>query len=905
MLLRFLRRKGWPASERATPSSVLCIVRRQSSSLVAQRIERFDSAKAEYSKVFEERRAALGVIHVQCEQLAAELRVDSAWRPVEALKQIAGANDDQTPVVAALINGRVHGLADSLFSHLQLMPEPPTKPLRLEFVRFGSEEGNRVFWHSSAHVIGAALEATYGPGVQLTDGPAVLDAEGGFFYEMHFTAPDTRISADVFPALEEQSKKLASARHPFERITVDRATAMRMFADNPFKLDMLSKIPAGELITVYRCGPFVDLCRGPHLPHTGHLKHLRLHKSSGAHWQATGKDASIQGALLQRVYGIAFPSSAGLLAWQSRMDQAKARDHRVLGAAQKLIMFHDLSPGSTFLMPHGTRVYNKLLALLRAQYRARGYDEVITPQLYKRGLWRTSGHGAAYADNMYAVTPGLPQHGWPRPPKAAEDHGHSCGHSTDGSSTSHAADPTDDDVFGLKPMNCPGHCLLYAARGVSYRDLPVRLADFSSLHRNEASGALSGLTRVRKFAQDDAHIFCTEQQIQEEVAGCLDFVAAIYGLFGFSFRLKLSTRPEQYVGDLSTWAAAERALASALKAFLASKSTAAGIASTGGGADTSSVQFDVDEGGGAFYGPKIDVFVRDAIGREHQCATVQLDFNLPKRFGLTYRNEEGSDVTPVMIHRAILGSVERFMAVLIEHTAGKWPFWLSPRQVLLCPVADRHIPYARAVAQQLQFPVAAVDGTTIASEGTADTRVIAAHLLGSVRPPAPPFAEVSEASSSPSGSTAVKDGAMHRDTQLYVEVDESTRTVGKKVREGQLDAWNLQVVLGDSEQAIGGAAVRFRDQSTYDAFLAAWGEIDALAANVARKAGSAAADESAREPGKPEQKGAAAGKGKSGKQQQGGHAPAAQAQPSYNSPLVALSVADLRRVCERMLQRYM
>jgi threonyl-tRNA synthetase len=434
-----------------------------------------------------------------------------------------------------------------------------------------------------------------------------------------------------------------------------------------------------------------------------------------------------------------------------------------VGKSQGLFFFHELSPGSAFLLPHGTRIFNRLSELLRSEYRRRGYEEVATPLLYKKDLWKTSGHLEAYAENMFSVRGGGFQEG---SGGSCADHTHEA--------LGNVGDDDDDD-FGLKPMNCPGHCLVFAHRLITYRELPLRIADFSTLHRNEASGSLTGLTRLRRFSQDDAHIFCSEEQIEAEVLGCLDFISAVYRIFGFTFRAVLATRPEKFVGDTSTWDRAEIALGAALQKFLSM------------GKGDAAVEIVVDKGGGAFYGPKVDIFVKDALGREHQCATVQLDFQLPQRFNLTYRGAgevpkhastatdadadadgahgSGVRLTPVMIHRAILGSLERMMGILIEHTGGKWPFWLSPRQVLIVTVAERHAAFAERVAGRLRWA--------------------------------------------------------RRDTGIWVDVDSSPRTVSKKVREAQVDAHNIIAVVGDAEEAADAVAVRFRDAAVYADFVAA------------------------------------------------------------------------------------
>ena len=363
------------------------------------------------------------------------------------------------------------------------------------------------------------------------------------------------------------------------------------------------------------------------------------------------------------MYGISFPDTKQLKAYNLRMAEAKKRDHRLIGVQQDLFFFHSLSPGSAFIKPMGTRIYNTLVNFIKQQYWSRGYDEVMTPNVYDLDLWEISGHAAKYKENMFMFE---------------------C----------------EKKWFGLKPMNCPGHCLMFKERTRSYRELPMRLADFGTLHRNELSGALSGLTRVRRFQQDDGHIFCMPEQISEEVLGVLQFVEYVYTIFGMGFSLMLSTRPEFYLGETSVWDEAEEALKVALNMFCATSETSPGTPRT----------WEYNPGDGAFYGPKIDIQVSDALGRKHQCATVQLDFQLPLRFDLNYTVQSHADdkvasnktQRPVIVHRAILGSVERCMAILTEHYAGKWPFWLSPRQAILVPIHAAQIPYCKWVQEQLR-----------------------------------------------------------------------------------------------------------------------------------------------------------------------------------------------------------
>jgi threonyl-tRNA synthetase len=444
-------------------------------------------------------------------------------------------------------------------------------------------------------------------------------------------------------------------------VEVSRDEALSMFLENKYKVEIIQALPAEARITLYRVGPMVDLCRGPHVPHTGILKAVAVTNASRAFWRADVKNDP-----LQRVYAITFPDSKLLKEYKHRIEEARKRDHRVVGPHQELFFFHPLSPGSCFFLPHGTRVYNALMDLIREKYWEYEYTEVITPNVYNFDLWRTSGHAAHYKDAMFSFT-------------------------------------VEKEEFGMKPMNCPGHCLMFRERVRSYRELPMRYADFGVLHRNELSGALSGLTRVRRFQQDDAHIFCRPEQIQEEVLGFLRLMDSVYTTFGLSYEANLSTRPEGFLGEIALWDRAEAALTAALDAF--------------------GKPWALNPGDGAFYGPKIDITVFDALRRKFQCATVQLDFQLPIRFNLMYVSDKASLAAtdapaaepgaqaaadlglrerPVIIHRACLGSVERMLGILTEHYAGKWPLWLSPRQAMVVPLGSAFVPYANEVRARLR-----------------------------------------------------------------------------------------------------------------------------------------------------------------------------------------------------------
>eukprot|EP00884_Botryococcus_braunii_P020679 jgi/Botrbrau1/7295/Bobra.0318s0027.1 len=495
--------------------------------------------------------------------------------------------------------------------------------------------------------------------------------------------------ADINKAIDRITKE----KQAFQRVVVSRDEALQMFQENKFKVEIISGLPAEATISLYRCGPMVDLCHGPHLPHTGYVKAAAVTNTSRAFWRA-----DVTKEPLQRVYGITFPDKEGLKDYLHRMEEAKRRDHRNVGTQMELFFFHPLSPGSCFFLPNGARIYNTLMQFIREKYWEYEYEEVVTPNMYNLDLWKTSGHAEHYKQNMFLID-------------------------------------IEKQEFGLKPMNCPGHCLMFAHRARSYRELPLRLADFGVLHRNEYSGALTGLTRVRRFVQDDAHIFCRPDQVETEVASVLRMIDEVYGVLGLTYKAALSTRPEGYLGELDLWNKAEDALAKAL--------------------DSSGKTWEMNPGDGAFYGPKIDITVFDALKRKFQCATVQLDFQLPLRFGLQYvMGDEGYE-RPVMIHRAVLGSVERMFAMLTEHFAGKWPFWLSPRQVMVIPISEASRDYAAQVREVLRVE------------------------------------------------------------KFYVDVDNADKKMQKKIREAQLDQYNYILVVGEQEKAERTVNVRTRDNQVH------------------------------------------------------------------------------------------
>ena len=492
--------------------------------------------------------------------------------------------------------------------------------------------------HSAAHALATAVRELY-PGAGIGFGPPIDD---GFYYDFEVPEPFT---PEDLERIEEAMRGVVSADHAFERREVDRAEAEDLFADDALKLERLSEIPEGEPITVYRDGPFLDLCRGPHVPATGEIKHFKLTHAAGAYWRG---DENRQ--MLQRIYGTAFYSAEALEEHLTRLEEARKRDHRKLGQELDLFSIQDeIGPGLICWHPKGARVQLELRRWIESLLESRGYEFVYTPHISSEALFRRSGHLPNYAENMY---PSMQGEG-------------------------------DAEAFRVKPMNCPGHTQIYAARPRSYRDLPLRLSEIANVYRYERSGTLHGLLRVRMLTMDDGHIFCTHEQVEDEIFTCLDLVDEVMGALGLTYRLDLSTRPdgEKRIGDDDVWDRAEDALRQAL--------------------DRGGFDYGVDEGGGAFYGPKIDIKFEDAIGREWQGATIQLDFNLPERFELEYIGSDNQPHRPVMIHRAIFGTLERFTGVLIEHFAGAFPPWLAPVQARVLPITDSQESVGREIVERL------------------------------------------------------------------------------------------------------------------------------------------------------------------------------------------------------------
>ncbi len=536
--------------------------------------------------------------------------------------------------------------------------------------------------HSAAHVMAQAALDLF-PNAKFAVGPPTAD---GFYYDFSVERP---FSPDDLARIEERMRETVAANAPFHAKELTRSEAEARFADQPFKLEIIADIPGGEAITTYEHDGFVDLCRGPHAGSTGEIAAFTLTSVAGAYWRGDERNE-----MLQRVYGTAWESQEALDAHLLRLEEAARRDHRRLGQELGLFFFDRVAPASPFFLPKGAALANALTAYVRGLYERYGYQEVITPQVFDAELWKRSGHYDNYRENMYFTY-------------------------------------VDEQEFAVKPMNCPAAALLYASRLHSYRELPVRYADFGRLHRYERSGVTHGLTRVRTFSQDDAHIFCAPEQVESEVASFIEMTQETFGVFGFDdVRVALSLRPERRIGSDDLWDAAEGALASAL--------------------DSRGMEYELAPNEGAFYGPKIDFFVADAIGREWQLSTVQLDYNLPERFDLEFADADGGRKRPVVIHRAMLGSLERFLGVLIEHYGGAFPVWLAPVQAEIIPIADRHIDYAEQARERLE------------------AAGVRAH------------------------------------------VDARGERMNAKIRDAQLQKTPYMLVVGDKEADAGGAAVRLR-----------------------------------------------------------------------------------------------
>jgi threonyl-tRNA synthetase len=527
-------------------------------------------------------------------------------------------------------------LAIKVDGHLVDLKAPLVNGAKVEIVTNKAPESLELIRHSTAHLLAHAVKRLY-PGAKVGIGPVIED---GFYYDFWVEKPFT---PEDLPDIEAEMAKIVAEGVEVIREDLGRDAAVARFTEmgEPLKVEVVSGIPSGDIISGYRQGDFYDLCRGPHVPSTSKLKAFKLLSIAGAYWKGDEKNQ-----MLSRIYGTAFHSQKELDEHLKRLEEAKARDHRKLGKELGLYSFHPEAPASPFFHPKGTQVYNELVTYMRELYFKYGYSEVITPQVLDVALWKTSGHYENYAENMYFTT-------------------------------------AEEREYALKPMNCPGHCIMFGSQKHSYRDLPIRYADFGRLHRYERSGVTHGLTRVRTFCQDDAHIYCTPDQIKAEMADFLALLKEVYDTFGFDgMRVALSTRPEKRLGSEEIWDTAENALSEAL--------------------NEAGMPFTLNPGEGAFYGPKIEFQILDALKRPWQLGTLQVDYMLPERFDLNYTRPDGGEGRPIMLHRAILGSLERFMGILVEHTAGAFPAWLAPVQVAILPITDRANAFATEIAARVK-----------------------------------------------------------------------------------------------------------------------------------------------------------------------------------------------------------
>ncbi|HIU44521.1 MAG TPA: threonine--tRNA ligase [Candidatus Ventrousia excrementavium] len=568
------------------------------------------------------------------------------------------------------INGEVHDL---------------TTPLhegdKLSILTFNDEMGRWTLRHTAAHIMAQAVQHLY-PDARFAIGPAI---ENGFYYD--FDREESFTPEDL-EKIEAEMKRIIKENLPLKRFVLSKEEALKKMAGEPYKVELIENLPEGEEISFYSQGDFCDLCAGPHLPSTGGVKAIKLTSVTGAYWRG---DSSRK--MLQRIYGTAFTKKSDLDEYLHMLEEAKKRDHRKLGRELDLFMFADEGPGFPFFLPKGMVLRNLLEDFWRKEHKRAGYEEIRTPMILNEELWHRSGHWDHYKENMYFTR-------------------------------------IDDEDYAIKPMNCPGGMLAYKRRMWSYRDLPIRSAEMGVVHRHELSGALHGMMRVRCFTQDDAHLYMTPEQIPQEIEGVIDLVDRIYKVFNFPYRVELSTRPDDFMGEIEQWDTATEALRQAL--------------------ERKGVEYRVNEGDGAFYGPKIDFHLIDSIGRTWQCATLQLDFQMPERFELEYTGPDGEKHRPVMIHRTVLGSMERFIGILTEHYAGAFPLWLSPVQVKVLPITDRTLPYACEVMAKLD------------------------------------------------------------EAGFRCELDERNEKIGYKIREAQMEKVPYMLVLGDKEQDAGLVAVRSR-----------------------------------------------------------------------------------------------
>lgn len=613
-----------------------------------------------------------------------EIQVKLPDGSVRAFEQGVRLENIAESISSSLVKNAAAGKIDGILVDLHT---PVEQDSSIEIVTVDSPEGIGVYRHSTAHLLAQAVKRLFGAAsVKLGIGPVIED---GFYYDMDLPSP---LTSDDLSRIEREMKRIAEEDLPIRRKAVSRKEALDLFAQlqEPLKLELIRDLPEDAEISIYEQGEFVDLCRGPHLPSTGKIKAFKLLSVAGAYWRGNSDNK-----MLQRIYGTAFPKKAQLDEHLHMLEEAKKRDHRKLGKEQGLFLFSEEAPGMPFYLPKGMIIRNELEKLERELNAARGYEEVRTPLMMNKRMWEESGHWDHYKDNMYFTQ-------------------------------------VDETEYALKPMNCPGHMLIFKSGLRSYRELPIRLAEFGQVHRHEYSGALSGMMRVRTFCQDDAHLFVRPDQIEEEIAGVIDLIDYMYGIFGFSYRIELSTRPEDSMGSDELWEQAEQSLRSVL--------------------ERRGIEYRLNEGDGAFYGPKIDFHILDALKRSWQCGTIQLDFQMPEKFGLSYVGEYNQKHRPVIIHRAVYGSIDRFIGILTEHYSGAFPLWLAPVQAKVVPVSEHDLDYAYQVKQSL------------AKEG------------------------------------------------IRVEVSAKNEKLGYKIREAELEKVPYVLVVGKSEQEAGAAAVRKRGE---------------------------------------------------------------------------------------------
>jgi len=546
------------------------------------------------------------------------------------------------------------------------------------------EVPEKTYWHTTSHILAQAIKRLY-PEMKLAIGPAI---DNGFYYDFDTDKPFT---PEMLLALEEEMNKIIKEDYSIERFVLPKKEALELMKDEPYKIELINELPEGEEISFYKQGEFTDLCAGPHLPSTGKVKAVKLLSSSGAYWRGDEKNK-----MLQRIYGISFPKRSELDNYINMIEEAKKRDHRKLGKELELFFFDETAPGMAYWMPKGFTLMNTLIEFWRKEHKRRGYQEFSGPQLNSSALWKTSGHWDHYKYDMFVLT------------------------------------DIDGNEQALKPMNCPNSIKIYQQKLRSYKDLPLRFNDIDVIHRNEKSGQLNGLFRVRMFRQDDSHNYVTDEQIGSEIKDIVEIAKYLYSVFGLEYVLTLSTRPEDFMGEIETWNKAEKELNEVLTEICGEGN------------------YRINEGDGAFYGPKIDIKMKDCLGREWQMGTVQLDFQLPQRFNLSYIDKEGNKKTPIMIHRAIFGSFDRFIGILTEHYAGAFPLWLSPVQVKILPIADAHHEYAKQVLNK--------------------------------------FEEVG----------------------IRVELDDRQEKIGYKIREAQLQKIPYMIILGDKEVEANAVGVRSR-----------------------------------------------------------------------------------------------